>query len=456
MRLALESEDAMKRYRRLDLYDRKIIEEGLDKGLSYASIAQSINRSVSTISQEVIKNRTLLKHSGKLVECKNKRHCTVKRLCPECIHPNLICSVCKSISCENVCRTWLEHTGCKKTASAPWVCNGCPKKSFGCNRRGRAHYRAIVADTTCKNRRSRTRSGVNMTEERFESVIEIVRSALARKLSPYEIATLYSEKLDLSISTLYRWVEKGYGGMTNLDLERKVGFKPRKSQQSAPIAYRGNKRSYAAFLALSQEVQDSCCEMDTVMGKKTDTQCILTLYLRPAHFQLYVLLKRKTLAQVNSVFDDIESLSRGLFKSLFSVILTDNGPEFEDPARLEKSIYPKFPSRCQIFYCDPHQSQQKGRCEKNHSELRQLLPKGKTTMDKLTIDQIAHINTTINSTPRKSLCGLSPIEMLCVAYKEHANEFLDAFSIDYLKPDEIDLRPIDTDSNDDDDNNLPF
>jgi IS30 family transposase len=196
--------------------------------------------------------------------------------------------------------------------------------------------------------------------------------------------------------------------------------------------------------------------MDTVIGKKTDTKCLLTLYIRQAHFQLYVLLDAKTIDEVVKVFDMLENTSRHLFSALFSIILTDNGCEFEDPARLEKSVHAGFSKRCQVFYCDPRQSQQKGRCEKNHSELRQLLPKGKTTMDNLTVADIADINCKINSAPRKSLCGLSPIEMLCRAYGERATEFLDLFSIDWMDADDIDLNPIDTTNKDDTNFESPF
>lgn len=33
--------------------------------------------------------------------------------------------------------------------------------------------------------------------------------------------------MDLSPSTIYRWVAAGYDGMTNMELRRKVGYRPR-------------------------------------------------------------------------------------------------------------------------------------------------------------------------------------------------------------------------------------
>jgi IS30 family transposase len=153
--------------------------------------------------------------------------------------------------------------------------------------------------------------------------------------------------------------------MKNIDLERKVGFAPRNQHKETRITRHGKQRSYDTFCALAQDEQDGCCEMDCVIGKKTDKKCILTLYLRPCHFQLFILLEEHTLAAVKSALDMLEEVcGKHLYKKLFSVILTDNEHEFSDPKLLEASVITALPKRSSIYYCDPRQSQQKGRCEK--------------------------------------------------------------------------------------------
>lgn len=436
----------MKTYRRISLDDRRIIEESLNNCLSFRHIGTLIDKSVSVVAYEVKRYRTIHKTKAISIPCKDHKYCKRTNICTVCHAPGSVCAVCSHVLCKEVCDTYLLYYGCKHTQGAPWVCNGCKKLKFGCNRSGRYKYIADVADRQSKEIRSASRRGINMNAARFAFALSIIRDGLARKLSPYEIATLYADSLSVSVSTMYRWIERGYGGLANIELERKVGFRPRREHKTHKTTHHGKKRSYEAFLRLSKDIQDGCIEMDTVVGKKTDSACLLTLYIRPAHFQLYVLLKSKTAGEVVKVFDEIEQASRHMFEALFSVILTDNGPEFEDPEALEKSVYEGFPKRCQVFFCDPRQSQQKGRCEKNHSELRQLLPKGKTTMDNLTLADVADINCQINSTPRKSLCGMSPIEMLFKAYGDQASEFLDLFSIAWLDRDDIDLSPIDTNS----------
>lgn len=437
-------------YKRLDLDDRRNIEEGLGKGLAFRRIASLIGHSPSAVAAEVKTNRDLLRTKVVKIPCRQARTCKRTDVCATCPHPGTVCARCSDVLCLSVCAEHLALVGCKRTTSAPWVCNGCAKRRYGCNRPGRYLYRAIVADKMAKERRSASRRGVNMDAASFEGALSVIRPALARNLSPYEIATLYAADIKVSSSTLYRWVERGYGGCANIDLERKVGFRPRKVHTPRKITHHGRERSYEAFLALSQDERDGCCEMDTVLGKKTDTKCLLTLYLRSCHFQLYILLQEKTVKEVVGTFDAIESAGKTLFCSLFSVILTDNGTEFEDPAALERSVTAGLAPRCRVFYCDPRASQQKGRCEKNHSELRQMLPKMQTSMDALTQEDLAFINANINSTPRRSLLGLSPMEMLVRIWGRQARKLLELFSIDVPKPGDIDLRPIDTSGDEED------
>ena len=48
-----------------------------------------------------------------------------------------------------------------------------------------------------------------------------------------------------------------------------------------------------------------------------------------------------------------------LFRRLFGLMLTDNGPEFSDLEAIERSALGAGP-RCRVYYCDARQSQQKG------------------------------------------------------------------------------------------------
>ena len=60
---------------------------------------------------------------------------------------------------------------------------------------------------------------------------------------------------------------------------------------------------------------------------------------------------------------------------VFGAVLTDNGSEFADEGAIA-ALLGEREGETRLFYCDPRQSQQKGACERNHVEIRKLLPKG--------------------------------------------------------------------------------
>ena len=93
---------------------------------------------------------------------------------------------------------------------------------------------------------------------------------------------------------------------------------------------------------------------------------------------------------VIDIFNNIENIHNiDVFKSLFPVILTDNGSEFSNPLEIEYS-YKTGEQRTNIFYCEPGRPDQKGSCEVNHEIIRRILPKG-TSFDNLTQEDINKI-----------------------------------------------------------------
>ena len=100
--------------------------------------------------------------------------------------------------------------------------------------------------------------------------------------------------VDLSPSTIYRWVAAGYDGMTNMELRRKVGYRPRKRAAGRAATRHSARRSHAAFLALGEDACAAAWEMDTVEGAREDSACLLTLLHRPSRLQLALPLEEKT------------------------------------------------------------------------------------------------------------------------------------------------------------------
>lgn len=400
--------DGKKRYFRLGRAERGAIERGLDEGRSARAIARDLGRSPSTVADEVMRNRVVVRGPGKG---------------------------------ERVGEPPEGEPRCPKLLSWPHVCNGCKHRRYHCSYRWRCAYSAARADHLASETLSDARRGVDRLEAEFEAMMAKIRSDVARGLSPAQIACGRAGEFSVHPSTIYRWMERGYGGMSNAELRRKVGYRPRKREEAAKPTPHGPHRAYAAFLGLGEEQRACACEMDTVIGKRRDSKCVLTLYLRPCRFQVAMLLGSRSPSAVAAALDSLErALGSEGFSALFGLLLTDNGAEFADSAAIESSCLPGKAPRCQVYYCDVRQSQQKGGCERNHVELRKLLPKRRgISFDALEPRDMAVAMSHLNSEPRPSLAGMSPIRMLEAAYGKLALALMDALGIEEVPYEKLEM-----------------
>lgn len=435
-----------RRYNQLGLDERVQIEQGLDRGGSFRKIARLINRDASTISREIRENSHIRSFRPRRAACRDKSWCKRVGVCSTCVREGAFCSGCDARDCRDECAAYALQNACERLNRSPWVCNGCRKRRYGCNRSNRRVYEAEVAQKMADVRRSESRRGINMEAERAEVVLAKIKDGLRRGLSPYEISILYSDELGLHHSTIYRWIEAGYGDLTNLELERKVGFRPRKKGASRRSTSHSPKRSHDAFLELPEDVRLSRTEIDSVIGRKNDGRAVLTLYNLPSHVQLGLLVTAHDCKAVEERLRALGSvMPKRMWERWFSVALTDNGGEFADEDGIgailgEKPLGEDLKIR--LYYCDPRQSQQKGSCEKNHTEIRQILKKGMFAFDELEPADMAVLMSHVNSNPRASLGGLTPLKMLRVLYGDEDTEALmDALGIIEIPRDELMLKP---------------
>lgn len=228
--------------------------------------------------------------------------------------------------------------------------------------------------------------------------------------------------------------------MSSLELRRKCGYKPRSHARPPRQTAHGAARSFAAFMELPEEERAAACEMDTVAGLKSDRRCLLTLYLRAFRFQIALPMPDKTAASTESALGMLEKAAPKAFRRLFSLLLTDNGAEFADCGGIERSALDPSAGRCSVYYCDARQSQQKGGCERNHVELRKILPKGRgISFDRLGGRDCAVLMSHLNSEPRPSLGGMCPIDMLLAALGDDGRELLDALGVGKVPYEELDM-----------------
>ncbi len=80
-----------------------------------------------------------------------------------------------------------------------------------------------------------------------------------------------------------------------------------------------------------------------------------------------------------------------------------------------------------MYYCDVRQSQQKGGCERNHVELRKLLPKRRgVSFDDLEAADMAQLN----SEPRPSMAFMTPAAALAAAFGDDGHALMGALGIE--------------------------
>jgi len=129
-----------------------------------------------------------------------------------------------------------------------------------------------------------------------------------------------------------------------------------------------------------------------------------------------LLLEDKTAAEAAQ---KIRILKQSLEKSgihfgeIFPLLLTDNGGEFSNISAFIADLNGEIET--ELFFCDPCQSSQKPRVEKNHTLFRDIVPKGES-FDGLTQKTVNLIFSHVNSMKRKSLNGKSPYEIFVFTY----------------------------------------
>ena len=110
---------------------------------------------------------------------------------------------------------------------------------------------------------------------------------------------------------------------------------------------------------------------------------------------------------------------------MFRAVLTDNGAEFSDEAAIA-ALLGEGPGETRLFYCDPRRSDQKGACERNHVEIRKLLPKGAgIRFDRLAPADLALAMSHVNSEPRGALGFATPARAFRAMLGEDAAVLLD-------------------------------
>ena len=434
----------------LNFSDRLAIESGLMNGKTINAIARAQNRHTSTITREIMVNREEQFNQYSFGnDCLHVTDCVERNVCGD-KRCNYLCRSCRKLNypgyCHKFCKKYLA-VDCLELTKPPYVCNNCRSKDRCI--KNKYFYSAVAADKRSKLNRSRTRNATRLTEADIKRLDKLISPLINKGQPLIHIMAQHKEEIPVSIRTIYSYIEKGFFSIKNIDLRRKVGYKPRRKPRKKDLSGYAVQaylvgRKYSDFKEYLLEFEDDSAvvEMDTVLGTKSSRKRILTMTFRRNNLMLMFLLSDGKASSVVNIFRYLEhELGLDCFRRVFKIFLTDNGGEFKDNINLEYTKENDI--RTKVYYCDPMASWQKGCAEKNHEFIRYAIPKG-TSLGPFTSEDITLLMNRINSVKREIFGGKSPYELLKEEIKHGDNDMqklMEVMHMEEIPPDEIILTP---------------
>lgn len=438
-----------KQYRVLSYEERIKIALMLNENKKSSEIARELGRSVSTITRE-IKNYAITEPC-KQNDCMewHSKTCRKHNICGN-NNCHKLCCRCRQKDCRSKCSDYRPALCDRLCDNPPYICNGCEYFKKGCRFERRIYYpsKANMRANEIKIEKS---AGYDYTDEELDMINKIMTPLIRdQKQAPYAALIAAMPKLakagiSLSRSTLYRMIERCDLDCRNIDLPEKVKrrrpkTKKRNKDTNTKVMLEKAGHMWKDYLKYKDEHYGIIIpQMDCVEGKRTDECALLTLFWKDTHLQIAFILDAHDSAHVVGALDKLEQMiGYDLFCQMLPAILTDNGQEFTDISGMERSYTEKGKIRTKIFFCEPNRSDQKGGCERNHREMRKIIPKGKTSLDMFDQADINLMMEHVNSYPRESLRGKAPVDVAQLLYPQ---DFLNLLGIERIPPDKVILSP---------------
>jgi len=214
-------------------------------------------------------------------------------------------------------------------------------------------------------------------------------------------------KTTICVKTFYTYIENGlFLGISNKDLLVKKSDKKRDYHKIRQAITNTKGTSIADRPAeIDDRKEFGHWEMDTVVGKQGTKTVLLVLTERMTRQKLIFKIKSKSQSEVIRIINRLERKYGSNFKKKFKSITTDNGGEFLDFERIEKSLFSNE-KRTQMYFAHPYSSWERGTNENINKMIRRFIPKG-VDISMFSHKEIARIQNWINNYPRKILGGKS-------------------------------------------------
>jgi len=204
------------------------------------------------------------------------------------------------------------------------------------------------------------------------------------------------EEFPISLSTVYRYINKGIISVDFADLIHKLNRKPRKKRvvKRIPKMIKGTSIEERPD-DINKRSEFGHWEGDTIVCKD-NLQCLFTLVERVTRFGIIKKIKTKSPACVLKAMQQIKyEVGDLMFGRIFKSITFDNGVEFNCHKEIEEM-------GVKVYFTHPYSSYERGSNENFNGIVRRFLPK-KTNFSKYSELDILLIQDRINDMPRKVL-----------------------------------------------------
>lgn len=252
------------------------------------------------------------------------------------------------------------------------------------------------------NDSQRKKEGNLKIDKNYELINFLENSMLIDKNSPY--AALESAKkkgfnVNISLKTLYNYIHKElFIKFTEKDMCYKKDIR-KKSLKEKRIRKQGGKSIEQRAQLINNREEIGHFEMDTVVGKRGSSSCLLVLTDRKSRLEVIRKLKSKT---VKDVVETVKNIVRE-YPELIKTITSDNGSEFMNAEAIEEL-------GIEYFYAHSYSSGERGSNENNNKLIRRYIKKG-VDIGSISEEEIIRIEEWMNSYPRKLFNGKSSLEV---------------------------------------------
>lgn len=198
----------------------------------------------------------------------------------------------------------------------------------------------------------------------------------------------------VSTKTLYNYIDSDLLTVRNIDLPMKTKLNTKTKR------VRKNCKVLGTSIAerppeIEDRVEFGHWEIDTVEGKKSDDNALLTLVERKTRNYYAIIIDDQDHDSVDYAMSKLQQDFGELFPQVFKTITSDNGSEFSNLTMSLKGV-------TDVYFARPYAPYERGSNERHNGLLRRYIPKGKSISDYST-EAIQRIYQTLNNLPRKIL-----------------------------------------------------